>query len=347
MALNPSIGLAGIAIQRDRDAVAAEPTFMHGLTGGTPFGMSRSLANTPVACGNRAPSDVRVDSVEFSPSIQSLCYPDVFGAYLYAALGHVESTPVPDKSGYHKHIFTMGADIPYLTVWGQIGTDGFVRADGCKVNTLELTATGNEHLAMSAELMGIGGEVGIKSIPGNKEPSCYGGKYTTTDCEFKLDAAGESPKDALVAEAGFTIGNNCAGMSSLGRAMPRDISTGNMSVGVKVTTIPDNLKEYQKMVTGSESVTKVSSKVVMGSVHAKFHHTDDVEQTLEIDVKHCPFTADFPEVDPEGNEATIEFSCDTAIIKAAAESPITITLVNKVQSYTSPAAAAAMVRKKE
>lgn len=55
--------------------------------------------------------------------------------------------------------------------------------------------------------------------------------------------------------------------------------------------------------------------------------------TLEISVNHCPFTAEFPEVDPEGNEATIQFTTDAAIITAAGESPLTITLVNQVASY--------------
>ena len=34
MALNPSIGLAGIALQKGRGQVAKTPAFLHGLTGG-------------------------------------------------------------------------------------------------------------------------------------------------------------------------------------------------------------------------------------------------------------------------------------------------------------------------
>ena len=70
------------------------------------------------------------------------------------------------------------------------------------------------------------------------------------------------------------------------------------------------------------------------AVYSKFNHTDDAKMTLEIAVNHIPFTADFPEVDPEGNEATIQFTSDAAIIKTASESPVTITLINKTASYT-------------
>lgn len=335
MALNPSIGLAGIALQKGRGQVAKTPAFLHGLTGGSPFGVSRSIANTAVACGNRAPSDARVDKIEITPSIQSLCYPDVFGLYLYLALGNVTSAACEETNlnGYYKHVFTMGADIPYATIWSQIGVDNFTRSDDCKLSTLELTATGNEHLAMKADFHGCGASF-LSAIPGNLEASCFNGKYTTTDCDFKLDTASDTPAEALVSEASFTIENNVTDLSGLGRSMPRDVAEGNCNVGVSVTTIPDNILEYRKMVAGSAAATGVSSKVVLGSVYSKFNHTDDAKMTLEIAVNHIPFTADFPEVDPEGNEATIQFTSDAAIIKTASESPVTITLINKTASYT-------------
>ena len=337
MALNPSIGLAAIAKQTNRDTPAAQPTFMHGLTGGSPFGVSRSIATTDVTCGSRAPSDARVDSIEVTPKIESLCYPDVLGMYLLAACGNVKTTAVTGKgdaaSGYYTHVFTMGSALDYFTIWSQIGMDGFTRADGCKCDELTFTATGNEHLAMSASWQGIDGEVGLASIPGSVQASCFGGKYTTTDCDFKIDASGPTPAKALVSEATFTIKNNVSGLRSLGRATSREIAEGKCQFGVSVTTIPDNLKEYQKLLTGAADKTKITSTVVNGSVYAKFFHTDDPKQTLEFSASHLPFTADFPELDPSGNEAAIQFSTDNAIIATADESPMTITLTNKVASY--------------
>lgn len=333
MSLNPSIGLAGIAVQASRDVHAAQPAYLHGLTGGSPFGVSRTIANTSVACGTRAPSDARVDSIEVTPSIQSLCYPDALGLYLLAAMGDVKSEP-SGQDGYYKHTFTMGQSIPYVTIWSQIGADNFTRSDGCKCGQLQLSATGNEHLAMQADFQGIDAEVGIDSIPGSVEASCFGGKYTTTDCNFMLDTAGSSPAEALVSEASFTFDNNLTSLTSIGRVTPREVAEGRLSVGVSVTTIPDDIGDYKKVVTGSASSTKLSGKVVMGSVYAKFFHTDDPKMTLEVKVDHCPFTAEFPEVDPEGSEATIQFQTDNAIIATAGESPVTVTLVNKTESYS-------------
>jgi hypothetical protein len=333
MAINPSIGLAGIAVQADRDTPAAAPAYVNGLTGGTPFGLSRSIANTPVACGNRAPSDARVDSIEVSPSVESLCYPDVFGMYLYAALGAVESAPVDGHDGYFKHVFTMGETLPFVTLWSQVGTDNFTRADGCKCSQLQVKATGNEHLAMTASFMGIDAQVGIDAIPGNVAASCYNGKYTTTDCDFKLDASSDVPTEALVADATFTFANSISTQTSLGRVTPRDVSDGNLSAGCSVTTIPDDIVQYKKMVTGSETSTSVVGKVVTGSSYAKFLHTEDPNMTLELEFRHVPFTADYPSVDPSGSEGTIQFTSDAAIITSPGESPVTVTVVNKVASY--------------
>ncbi|MBY4796785.1 hypothetical protein K6V98_00170 [Collinsella sp. AGMB00827] len=336
MPINPSIGSAAVALQTDRDTPASTPAFKHGLTGGSAFSAERSIASTPVACGNRAPSDARVDSISVGGSIETLCYPDVLGFYLYAALGAVKSAAA-SKSGYRRHIFTMGDTLPYVTVWSQIGTNNFTQAVGCKVSKLELSASGNEPIALKAELAGIDGKVGIDGIPGSLEASCYGGKFVPTDCDVRLDTASGTPKEALVADLSFNIENGTSALSSLGRVTPRDIADGTVKVGISVTTIPDDIKPYQKMITGSESAVNISGKIVFGSVYAKFIHSEDPNMTLELKLDHIPFTASFPSVDPEGTEGTIQFTCDSAIITSAGESPATVTLVNKTESYVLPA----------
>lgn len=330
MPINPSIGMVAAAVQTARDTPASTPTFMHGLTGGTPFAANRSIANTPVACGSRGPSDARVDSVSIEPSVDTLCYPDVIGLYLYAALGEVTSQAEEDN---YKHVFTMGQTLPYLTLWSQVGTNNFTMASGCKCSQLQISATGNEHLQANASFIGIGAEVGISAIPGDLSASCYGGKYTTTDCTFKLDTASGTPVDALVSDCTFTIANGTTALTSLGRVMPRDIADGNLSAGVSVTTIPDDITQYKKMITGSASSTDITGKVVMGSVYAKFVSTDNPDWYIEFEMDHVPFTADYPSVEPEGAEATIQFTCDAAIISAAGESPITVTVVNGTERY--------------
>lgn len=340
MSVNPSIAFAAVALQESRDKPAEAPTFLHGLTGGSPYAISKNTASKAVSCGNRAATNARVESIECNPAVNTLMYPDVIPLYLYAALGSIKSEPAADVGdGYHKHTITMGADLPYLTLWGQLDK-GIGRTSGCRVGSMEVSASGNDYLEATVSLMGIDSEFGLTEIPGQLPASCYDGQFITTDCTFKLDTASDVPSEALVADASFTIENNAAAQSSIGRAMPRDIGFGQLAAGVSVTTIPDDFKQFKKMVTGSETETRVSSRVVFGSVYAKFLLDADPKQSIEFSYSHVPFSAEFPEADPEGNEATIQFSCDSAIVRDAKSSPVTITVVNKVEGYTAPAAAA-------
>lgn len=332
MPLNPSIAYAAVALQKDRDTAATAPTYLHGLTGGSPYNVSKSTATTAVSCGNRAPTNSRVDSIELQPSIQTLCYPDVMPLYLYAGLGAITSAPVDGQDGYYTHTIKMGSTLPYLTVWGQLDT-GVGRTEGCRVGTLELSATGNDYLAATVSLMGIDSYFGLNAIPGSLPASCYNGQWMTTDCVFKLDTASSTPVEELVSEATFTIENNASGLTSLGRAMPRDIGIGQLAAGCSVTTIPSDFQQFKKMLTASADETHVSSTVVFGSVYAKFVLDTDSKQYIEISMDHVPFSAEFPEADPEGNEATIQFTCDSAIVRAADASPMTVTVVNKVEGY--------------
>ena len=46
-----------------------------------------------------------------------------------------------------------------------------------------------------------------------------------------------------------------------------------------------------------------------------------------------PWNFEMPEVDPEGNAAEVEFSADDIGIDSADGTPVTVTIVNKTESY--------------
>ncbi len=161
MSVNPSIAFAAVALQTDRDTAAQTPKYLHGLTGGTPYAVSKSTASRAVSCGNRAASNARVESIEANPTVNTLCYPDVFPLYLYAALGAIKSSPDSTAgAGYHKHVITMGADLPYLTLWGQLDK-GIGKTVGCRVGNLQITASGNDYLDAAISLMVIDSKFGL------------------------------------------------------------------------------------------------------------------------------------------------------------------------------------------
>mgnify|MGYP004653655539 FL=1 len=330
MSINTAIGLVGVAKQASRTTPAAEPTYLHGLIGGSPFGVTREMEVDPVACGVRANSDSYISKIEVSPSFESRAYADAIGLYLLAALGKDVAS---ETGGNTSHAFSMGPALPYLTVWGQVGTDNFTQASGCKVSELELSFDGNEPLKAKVTLTGIDATMGLESIPGDVDPSCFGGYFVPTDATFLLDMSGDSPAEAIVSKGSVTLANNVTAKYGAGRVMPSEVSEGKLSVSGSVTLLPDDMTPYRAMVTGSKTGTKPSGKPVYGSFSWTFTHSEDASMTLKVEGHRIPFTAEYISVDPSGGDGEVEFSFSEALIDSRDGSPVTVTLVNGVKAY--------------
>lgn len=328
--INTSIGLVGVAKQASRDQAAAAPTYVHGLTGGSPFGVERSMQVDSVACGMRANADSYIESVSVNPNIECRAYADAVGLWLLAALGRVETT---GSAAPYTHEFAMGDSLPYLTVWGQVGTSDFTRATGVKVDELELSFDGNAPLDVSVQTMGVGGELGLSSIPGSAEPSCFEGYFVPVDGEFKLETLGGEPADAIVTAASVAVSNNLEAVTAAGKVTPSEIAERKCTVSGSVSVLPDDMALYRKMVTGSATGTSLTGKVVYGSFSLKFTHTANPDWSLLVEASRVPFNADYIEVDPDGGDGVVEFSFDEALVGGRGESPVAVTLVNGVASY--------------
>lgn len=345
MAIRVNIGMAGIALQSDDSTRATTPKYVHGLTGGQPFGITREASSTSVACGTRADTDGYVSSIEANPNFNTLGYADVLPLYYYAALGNIVSTAATDAdlpagatpAGYYKHVITMGKQLPSCTLWGQVGADNYGVTEGCKINSLGCEFTGNDPLAFSVEAIGKDAEFLDADPFGGMDPSCFNGYFIPTDGTFKLDTAGATPEDATVMSGSVTIGNDCEGFRACGKVFAAEVGEGKCSVAPSFTVVPDDITPYREMVTGSSAGTKPVARIVYGSYHLGFSHSEDPNCTLQFDGNRVPFTADFVEVDPDGRSGEFTFSADASYVASKDASPVTVTIVNKVKSYALPA----------
>ncbi len=329
--INTSIGLIGLARQSDKRTPAAEPTFTHGLTGGKVFSLERSVANASVSCGVRAGTDAYVESVKPGLDFDTYGYSDALPLYMLAAMGNISST-AGDEPGTFKHVVTLGDALPYLTFWGRIGSE-YTRTDGCKVDQLELEFEGNKPLAFGITAIGMDAELGLAAIPGDPDPSCFDGYYVPTGGTFKVDTASGTPALAPVKAGSLTLANSCAADQLAGEVMPGDVEEGKLVVSGSVTTKPDDLAQYRKMVTGSETGTKPSGKMVYGSFEWVFEHSKNPKHKLTISSGRVPFTAEFPEVNPDGGGAEVEYKFDDIGVDSPNGSPVVVTIVNETESY--------------
>lgn len=328
--INTSIGLIGAAKQTDKGAAAAAPAFVHGLTGGQTFKLDRSVDSANVSCGVRAGTDSYVASITPGLDFETYGYSDVLPLYFFGAMGNIVSEATSD--GLHKHTVTLGDLLPYLTFWGRIGNE-YTRTDSCKVDQIEMEFEGNAPLSFGITVIGMGAQLGLDSFPADIDPSCFDGYFVPTGGTFKVETAGASPAVAPVKGGSLALANSCKADPLAGEVTPGDVEEGKLVSSGKVTVKPDDMALYRKMVTGSTSGTAPSGGMVYGSFEWSFTHSKNPKHTLTISASRVPFTADFPEVDPEGGAAEMEFSFDDIGVEARGGSPVTVTIVNETATY--------------
>jgi len=311
--INTSIGLLGVARQADKSTAAVAPRYKHGLTGGGLIKPDRKVEQKSVACGLRADvsNGAYVSEVNMAVDFETLAYADVLGLYALAAMGNVVSTAAT-QTGYYKHVITLGSALPLLTFWGQVGNTADTtvhEAVGCKVDTLSLDFEGNAPLDIGVTAAGIDSEL-FGSWSGDAEPSCFEGYFVPTNGSFRISTNDQAPAEAIVTKGGFELSNNLTTYRSAGNVVAAEVSEGKLTTSVKMTVMPEDWTPIRKVLTGTETGTKVTSNVVYGSASWAFTHSQDANCTMQVDFANVPWNCKTPEIDPEGSAAEVEFSAD-------------------------------------
>ena len=334
--INTSIGLIGVAKQSAKGTAASAPSFVHGLTGGQVFKLDRSVESDDVSCGVRAGTDSHVESIVPGADFDTYGYADVLPLYFYGAMGSIASAAASGDgmSGYYTHTVTLGDLLAYLTVWGRIGGE-YSSVAGCKVSALEMDFEGNSPLDFGITLLGLVATLGLSAFPGEVDPSCFDGYFIPTGGTFKIDTGSGTPAVAPVTKGNLKLENNCSAVSVAGQVMPGDIEEGKLTSSGSVTVKPDDMTLYKKMVTGSGTGTTPTGAMVYGSFEWNFTHSKDSKCSLKVTATNVPFTADFPDVAPDGGAAEMQFSFDNIGVASPSGSPVTVEITNQVASYTS------------
>ena len=150
---------------------------------------------------------------------------------------------------------------------------------------------------------------------------------------FKFSPNDQTPIEVLVTKGEFELSNSLTSYRGAGRVIASEVAESKLKTTVKQTIIPEDYTEIRKVLTGSENGTTVTNKVVYGSAAWEFTHSQDPNCTMSVVFSNVPWNCETPEIDPEGSAAEVEFSADDIGVAAKDGSPVTITIVNKVQTY--------------
>lgn len=317
--------LTGVAKQASAGTLAANPTFAHGLTGGSPVSVEPSQNAVEVTVGKRAAYNVYRDAVINGVEIQSLAYLKSLGLWLLGALG----TDTVTGTGPYLHTYSTG-DLPYLSVFAK-GIDSTIEGvRDNKVDELSLKWDGSKPVDLTVKTVGT-----VFSYPSTftatTDETGSESFLTPLGGSFQIDVLGSTLATARVVGGEITIKNNVAPIEPSANVEAQDVYEGIQEHSLKLTIIPDNLAEFRKTVTGNASGTAVATVAPTGSVSLQFKENNGTG-TLTVTGSKIAFMTSFPDADPKGGAVQIEL-VGMAVMPVGGTAPLVFALSNQQASY--------------
>lgn len=325
MPIQSITAVTGIAKQSAKGTLAANPTFAHGLTGGSPISVEPSQKALAVTSGKRVANNMIRETVMNGASVKAPGYMKSLGLWLLGALG----TDTVTGTGPYVHTYSTG-DLPYLSVFAK-GLSTTVEAiRDCKVDELSLKWDGSKPVDMDVKVAGT-----VFSYPATFTPTTdeTGSEsfLVPVGGSFQFDAIGSSLVSARVTKGELTIKNNVSAIDPSASIEADDVYEGIQEHTLKLTIVPDDLADFRKVVTGSASGTSISATVPTGSVSLTFKENNGTGQ-LVVTGSKVAFLTKFPDADPKGGAVEIEL-VGTALMPAGGTAPLVYALTNAQASY--------------
>lgn len=326
MPLQSLTAILGLAKQASKGTLAANPTYSHGLTGGSPIVVDVAQAPNEVTAAQRVAFGLYRDAVKNGSSVETMAYMKALGLYLLGALG----TDVVTGTDPYLHTYALG-DLPYLSVFAKgLGAEIEAIRD-CKVDELTLKWDGAKAVALSAKLAGT-----VFSYPAS---------FTATTDEtgsesylvpvggtFEVDVVGAVPASAVVTGGEITVKNNLESIDPSAQVESSDQFEARQEHSLKLTIVPDDLAMFRAAVTGADAGAAVASGVPIGSVNLQFKESNGGAGTLDVTGTKVAFMTAFPDADPKGGPIQIELAGE-AVMPSGGTSPLVFALSNDVASY--------------
>lgn len=325
MPLQTLSAVVGVAKQTARGSLAAQPTYAHGLSGGTPINIEASQTVLEVTSAKRVQSTIMREEVKSNSEVQSPAYMKTLGLWLLGALG----TDTVTGTNPYVHTYSTG-DLPYLSVFAKgVGADIQAIRD-CKVDELSLKWDGSKPVELNVKSNGTVYSYPSTFTPTNDETGSTA-FLIPTGGTFQIDVIGSTLATARVVSGEITIKNNNEQVDTSASIQPADIIEGIQEHNIKLTIVPDDLLEFRKIITGAGTGTSVSSTVPYGSLSVTFLENGGTGQ-LAITGSKIAYMTSLPDVNTKGGAVQIELA-GTAVLPSGGTAPLVFALTNAVASY--------------
>ena len=319
-------GIIGVSKQASKGTISANPTFAHGLFGGTTFSVDAQQDMLDITASKRVSYNVFRKAVVNGSDFKAPGYLKSVGLWLLGALGADTVT----GSGPYLHTYSTG-DLPYLSVFTKGLDTTFEGVRDCKVDQFGLSWKGSDPLEASGKLLGT-----VMSYPST---------FTITTDEtgsdsflvpvggtFQYDLDGSTLASARVVAGDLTVNNNVASIEPSAAVEADDVYEARQDHGVKLTIVPDTLADFRNAVTGTPAGTAAALVPTVGSFSLVFKENNGGPGTLTVTAAKCAFTCVFPDADPKGGAIEVEL-VGIPVMPVGGTAPIVYALSNTQATY--------------
>lgn len=308
----------GIAKQTAKNAPAATATYRTPFSGGNivPAREVGRLAETD-GSRDRGRSYVQQHSVQGTPEMY--VRDDNVGMLLLAAMGADAASGTTNFT----HIFTMGAALPYMTLFKGVGNIVYEKYQDVFISSLAFRAEAGQPLTVAAGVRGR--QASFASVDSS------GAAVFASAMPFNFNQAAitfDGGATSLISSFDLSLENN-VNVQQTDDVVIYDVTAGIREASLGFDMIFENADVYRKFHTGTATGTTISSNIYTTS--ASFTFTIGVNNELAF---NFPVIAieEYP-VEPDTGGDPITVPVRTSIEPVEGSSLFTATLKNQVATY--------------
>ena len=315
MPIQSALAQVGVAKQSAKGTAISNPDYAIGITDGQILTVDVQQELEERTSGNLASTGVNRTGVVPGFSFTSRAQAGTVGLLTFAALGS-------DSFATSTHTITAGTSLPYLTMFGKMGSTIYSVKD-CKIDSLEFSWDGNNPLQVAVSGMGTSANYAATFTPGTDET--FEVYMRPAGGTFSVDVDGASSVTALskITSGSVSIARNLSELMVSGTITPNDVWEGKLEVECSFDVIVDDWTAWRAIVTGTGTGTSEAATPLYGTFSCQF---TDGTNTFTLAGTRVAFTADVPSVDPAGGAVTLSLA-GLVVQPAAGGTPITATLV--------------------
>lgn len=212
-------------------------------------------------------------------------------------------TDTTTGAGPFTHTETPAIALPYFGVWATFGpTNERIRLNDAKVDSLKLSWDETSPLEVELAALGCGltFDPGALTVTNDETVRDVIGPIGGT---LQFDVGGTSLAAEPISAGEVEISNNLEPIFLSSAINPDDIAEGEQTVEGTLTIKPNDLDEWQRILTGTAGGTTLRTSTLYGSF--SILQQIDASNRLTMTANRVEFLTDFPESDPGGGAAEL------------------------------------------